>query len=404
VQRYPSAAPPPQSSFVGRFISSLAGVLLATASIVIAGLNGYGRGATRIEAIIWAGIGVGLALISLIGISSTLIHTGARRILAVIAYVFGLSFTVIAALGSQHGGRALNEATATALADERSRLDAAYKRADAVLSKLPETRPASVIQSELDAMLKDTRLNDCQGWLENSRLRATCVEKVEPRRKVLANAQERKRLTDELASTSRALSSLTIAKPANADADSLGRYLEALGIIVTRERLADLLNLLTVASVELAGGIALALGLGSAKRSTARYAHSSGNSSTKKKPNGSPNDCRFRNGSTERNSYTHGSSNYPRESPKNKATQRDSSDSKSPKISVKSEPNVRQNPATKEDALASLALGRSFASQDELAERFGRSKSTISEWLKEWTSEGLIPKRRKRGRCKAVGS
>jgi hypothetical protein len=85
------------------------------------------------------------------------------------------------------------------------------------------------------------------------------IERVEPLRAELGNPEERKRLTSELAATSEALSSLTVARPVNADADSLGRYLEALGVNFPRERLADLLDLLTVASVELAGGIALAL-------------------------------------------------------------------------------------------------------------------------------------------------
>jgi hypothetical protein len=186
--------------------------------------------------------------------------SGARRYLAAAVYALGLAFTAIAALGSQHGGRSMNEATATALTGERSRLESAYRRADTALGKLPATRPVAVVQAELDGVLKDPRLNDCRGWLQNSRLRATCIERVEPLRAELANANERQRLTGELASTSEALAGLTIGKPANADADSLGRYLEALGVTVTRERLADLLNLLTVASVELAGGIALALG------------------------------------------------------------------------------------------------------------------------------------------------
>jgi hypothetical protein len=78
--------------------------------------------------------------------------------------------------------------------------------------------------------------------------------------------------------------------------------------------LANLLNLLTVTSVELAGGIALALGAGSAERSIANY------------PFSSPNSLEI------------------------------------------TEPNVRQNPATKALAslLTELALGRTFASQDEV--------------------------------------
>jgi hypothetical protein len=74
----------------------------------------------------------------------------------------------------------------------------------------------------------------------------------------------------------------------------------------------------------------------------------------------------------------------------------------------RSEPNrpAKRARSTKEEALASLltdlALGRGFGSQGELAERFGRSKSTVSEWLAEWTKAGLIPKRTVRGRCKTI--
>ena len=55
------------------------------------------------------------------------------------------------------------------------------------------------------------------------------------------------------------------------------------------------------------------------------------------------------------------------------------------------------------DALVTdFALGRSYGSQDEIAERFGRSKSTISDWLKEWEAAGLIPARRTVGRRKEI--
>ncbi len=52
--------------------------------------------------------------------------------------------------------------------------------------------------------------------------------------------------------------------------------------------------------------------------------------------------------------------------------------------------------------LTDLALGRRFGSQDELAQRFGRRKSTISDWLREWEEAGLIPVRQTRGRCKVI--
>jgi hypothetical protein len=144
-----------------------------------------------------------------------------------------------------------------------------YERAEAALAKIPRTRPASVIQTDIDAEIaKDQRLNDCDGWIDNSRLRATCINKISPLRKELASAIARERLEKELASTSEALSSLTIAKPANTDAASIGRYLAALGFNVLQDRLADLINLLVVTSVELLGGVALGLGNVPAKRST----------------------------------------------------------------------------------------------------------------------------------------
>ena len=67
-------------------------------------------------------------------------------------------------------------------------------------------------------------------------------------------------------------------------------------------------------------------------------------------------------------------------------------------------PKVRRY--TKERAAADLvtrlALGERFGSQDELAERYGVAKSTMSDWLREWEEEGLVPTRTQQGRCKAL--
>jgi hypothetical protein len=70
------------------------------------------------------------------------------------------------------------------------------------------------------------------------------------------------------------------------------------------------------------------------------------------------------------------------------------------------EPTSQRRTFSKDEALAALltdlALGRGFGSQDKLAERFNRPKSTISVWLKDWTKQGLIPERSVRGRCKEL--
>lgn len=63
---------------------------------------------------------------------------------------------------------------------------------------------------------------------------------------------------------------------------------------------------------------------------------------------------------------------------------------------------------TKGDAAADLAgllaSGERFGSQDALAKRYGVAKSTMSEWLREWESSGLVPLRIQEGRRKALSS
>jgi hypothetical protein len=54
------------------------------------------------------------------------------------------------------------------------------------------------------------------------------------------------------------------------------------------------------------------------------------------------------------------------------------------------------------DLLTRLALGERFGSQDELANRYGVPKSTMSDWLREWEAAALIPERRTVGRFKQV--
>lgn len=54
------------------------------------------------------------------------------------------------------------------------------------------------------------------------------------------------------------------------------------------------------------------------------------------------------------------------------------------------------------DLLTRLALGQEVPPQDQLAREWGRSKSSVSEWMAEWEREGLIPERRQVGRRKLI--
>ena len=262
----PLAAPgdgPPSAASDNRaarlaFLTS--GTLLGLASIAIAALNGWSRGASLPESTIWAAAGIALALVSLFGLSFALTCNGQSRTVACTAWLLGLTFTVVAALGSQHGGRELAGRTDGAATGDRARFQADHTRAVDALALLPVTRPADLIQRELDLTLQDVLLKNCQTWLESRRLRKVCAEKVEPARAELANARERSRLQAAMATASAALGAASVGKPANTDATAVQRYLGAIGLRVGTERLADILNLLSVFAVEFCGAAALALG------------------------------------------------------------------------------------------------------------------------------------------------
>ena len=54
------------------------------------------------------------------------------------------------------------------------------------------------------------------------------------------------------------------------------------------------------------------------------------------------------------------------------------------------------------DLVTRLVLGERFGSQDDLRERYGVAKSTMSDWLAEWERSELIPARTQDGRRKAL--
>ncbi len=247
----PSTAPDNRAA---RLAFLAAGTLLGLASIAIAALNGWSRGASLAESLVWAAAGIALALVSLFGLSLVLANHGQARATAGIAWLLGLTFTVVAALGSQHGGRELAGRLDGAATGDRVRFEADHKRAAGELALLPATRPAGVIDQELATpVLMDSRLKGCSGWLESWRLRKVCADKVAPLRAEQAIAADRARLQTAMAAASAALGTATVGKPANSDANAMQRYLAAIGIYVGAERLADILNLLTVLAVEFCG-------------------------------------------------------------------------------------------------------------------------------------------------------
>lgn len=63
---------------------------------------------------------------------------------------------------------------------------------------------------------------------------------------------------------------------------------------------------------------------------------------------------------------------------------------------------------SKEEALrdlqALLSQGGVIASQENLSVRWGRPKSTVSDWLFSWEAIGAVPTRQMAGRCKLISA
>lgn len=237
-----------------------AGLVLAAVSITLAALAGYARGASPAESLVWSAAGAALAVVSLVGLSVVLRTTGTARRTAFAAWLLSLAFTVIHALGSQHGGREHAARVDGTAEGNRARLEAAYRRATDQLAVLPATRPSGVVGEELSVALKDTRLAGCRGWVESRRLRTVCAEVVEPLRAELATADAREAAQKAASEASAALGALAVTRPANTDAAAVARYLAAVGITLAVDRLADLISLLTVVAIEIVGAVAIALG------------------------------------------------------------------------------------------------------------------------------------------------
>ena len=66
---------------------------------------------------------------------------------------------------------------------------------------------------------------------------------------------------------------------------------------------------------------------------------------------------------------------------------------------------ARGRTATKDEALADLqrllASGAVISSQDILVQRWGNPKGTISRWISDWESDGIVA-RATDGRCKQI--
>jgi hypothetical protein len=272
---------------------------------------GWSKGDTLATSMVWATVAGAVAIVLALSWPALIRSVDAKRwsaaVISLVAMLLSGAYSVTAALGSAAGGRANAAATEMAAADARAKAAAAYDAAKAELDVLTATKPVAEIQTQIEAArselakLPSTRtIAELEALMRracpsatalNGQLKTSCPKyDVE-----LARAWERQRLTNKVAELGKdaeraeqrqaerrervhtamdkaaaELAAIRPAKVANSDAKALARYLAAVGLDITPDRLNDLLVLLAVVMVEVGGGLSLAVGM--ALSSSAREA------------------------------------------------------------------------------------------------------------------------------------
>jgi hypothetical protein len=263
---------------------------------------GWQKGSDLPSSLAWAGVSAGVAIVFALSWPATIKSLEARHFsaacMSLVALMLAGSYSMAAALGSASAGRANAAATEAAITDERAKAQAAYDAARGELEALNTTKPATELQdliegtkaelskvpstrtvAELEALMKRgcparSALNGqakvacpkydvelARAW-ERSRLTARVAELTkDAERAEQRHAERRDRAQAAMDKAAAELASMRPAKMANSDAKALARYITAVGLDVTPDRLNDLLVLLAVLMIEAGGGLSLAIGM-----------------------------------------------------------------------------------------------------------------------------------------------
>ncbi len=129
------------------------------------------------------------------------------------------------------------------------------QRIESELASIGYVRPSQAVRGELNAVLSNKKLNNCEGWLESLKLRTVCIEQVAPLRTELAKAERKEKLEAGLPTSG----SAKIERQADPGSTALVTYLAALGIVVPAEIVAQWLNLVPVLALEIGSALAAVL-------------------------------------------------------------------------------------------------------------------------------------------------
>lgn len=219
---------------------------------------GWGKGSDFASCLVWAGVAGAVAILAAIAWPAFIKSVEARRwsaaAMTFVALILATTYSTVAALGSAAGARMQAAATETATTGTRQRAEADYAAARAELAKLSPARPAGEVEALLAAARPVCRVHVANG------VRQTVCGKPAALEAELARARQREKLQAAADKAGGTLSSGP-ARVANSDARALARYLAAVGLDVSTDRLNDLLVLLAIVMVEAGTGLSLAVGM-----------------------------------------------------------------------------------------------------------------------------------------------
>lgn len=169
-----------------------------------------------------------------------------------------VTYSLTAELSLMASNKSDLAATRTAQSEAAREAVGRRQRITDELLSLGLQRPSESIQAELNALLTDKRLNNCQGWLANVRLREICIDQVSPLQAEFAKAERREKLEAELNGITKEGDAVQVGS-SDPGSIALATYLGALGITVRIDVVSQWLVLVPVLALELGSAFAVVL-------------------------------------------------------------------------------------------------------------------------------------------------
>lgn len=186
--------------------------------------------------------------------AKTFVTGAALALLGLVAVTYSLT-SELSLLASSKGDLA---ATRTAQSDAAREAVGRNQRINDELRSLGVQRPSEAVRAELNPLLSDKRLNNCEGWLANYRLREACIDKVSPLRAELAKAERREKLESDLGKYADQSDGVHVSS-ADPGSSAMVTYLAALGLKVSAEIVGQWLTLVPVLALEIGSAMAVVL-------------------------------------------------------------------------------------------------------------------------------------------------